>query len=187
MAYKGMCMISPTMMREFMLPRYQRLYTFFKERGVTVVEMDSDGHNKDIIEVMYKGGGIDGIQPMEIAAGNDPEEYLRDYPGLYMSGGIDKRELRFDYARARAEVVKRYRLARQYGRYIPTVDHGVPPDVPVRTFLYMCGLLRGFADGEDLDTFEPSLDFEDKLGPIEELFDPHAAIAAAYASDEGEG
>lgn len=187
MAYKGMCMISPAMMREFMLPRYQRLYTFFKERGVTVVEMDSDGHNKDIIEVMYKGGGIDGIQPMEIAAGNDPEEYLRDYPGLYMSGGIDKRELRFDYARARAEVVKRYRLARQYGRYIPTVDHGVPPDVPLRTFLYMCGLIRGLANGEDLDTYEPPLDFEEQLGPLEEMFDPHAAIAAAYANEKGEG
>jgi hypothetical protein len=186
MAYKGMSMISPAMMREFMLPHYQRMYGFFKERGVTVVEMDSDGHNRDILSVMYPTG-IDGIQPIEIAAGNDPEEYLRDFPGLYISGGIDKRELRFDYPRARVEVAKRYRVARQYGRYIPTVDHGVPPDIPVRTFLYMVELLQGFANGEDPDTYEPPSELEKQLGPIEEMFDPHAAIAAAYALDEGEG
>ncbi len=183
MAYKGMSMISPAMMREFMLPRYKRLYSFFKEHGVDVVEMDSDGHNRDILSVMYPEG-IDGIQPVEIAAGNDPEEYLRDFPGLYMSGGIDKRELRFDYERARAEVVRRYGAARQYGRYIPTVDHGVPPDVPLRTFLYMVELLQGFANGEDLDTYEPPLELERQLGPIEEMFDPRAAIAAAYACDD---
>ncbi|HJN16408.1 MAG TPA: uroporphyrinogen decarboxylase family protein, partial [Armatimonadota bacterium] len=184
MAYKEMSMISPTHIREFMLPRYKKLYTFFKERGVEVVEMDSDGHNKDIISVMYPEG-IDGIQPIEIAAGNDPEEYLRDYPGIYMSGGIDKRELRFGYEQARAEVVKRYRVARDYGRYIPTVDHGVPPDIPLRTFLYMVELLKGFADGADLDTYEPPRELEQQLGPIEEMFDPHAAIAAAYAMEEG--
>jgi uroporphyrinogen decarboxylase len=183
MAYKGMSMISPAMIREFMLPRYQRLYQFFKERGVEVVEMDSDGHNRDILSVMYPEG-IDGIQPIEIAAGNDPEPYLRDFPGVYMSGGIDKRELRFDYAQARAEVAKRYGAARQYGRYIPTVDHGVPPDIPVRTFLYMVELLQGFANGEDLDTYEPPCVLERELEPIEEMFDPHTAIAAAYACDD---
>lgn len=184
MAYKGMSMISPAMIREFMLPRYKRLYRFFKDHNVDVVEMDSDGYNRDILSVMYPEG-IDGIQPLEIAAGNDPEEYLRDFPGLYMSGGIDKRELRFDYGRARAEVVKRYRAARQYGRYIPTVDHGVPPDIPLRTFLYMVELLQGFACGEDLETYEPPLELERQLGPIEEMFDPQAAIAAAYACDDG--
>ncbi len=184
MAYKGQCMISPATMREFMLPRYKQLNQFFKERGVLVVEMDSDGHNRDILDVMYPEA-IDGIQPIEIAAGNDPAQYLHDYPGVYMSGGIDKRELRFDYPRARAEVVQRYRAARQYGRYVPTVDHGVPPDIPVRTFLYMVELLRGFADGEDLDTYEPPCELERQLGPIDELFDPRKAIAAAYALDDG--
>jgi uroporphyrinogen decarboxylase len=136
---------------------------------------------------MYKNGGIDGVQPMEIAAGNDPAEYLRDYPGLYISGGIDKRELRFDKARARREVVQRFRLVHQYGRYIPTVDHGVPPDVPLRTFLYMVELLKGLAAGADLATWEPPGELEAQLGPIQEMFDPQTAIAAAYASDDGEG
>ena len=184
MAYKGQSMISPAHMREFMLPRYKRLYTFFKEKGVEVVDMDSDGYNGQILPVMYPEA-IDGIQPIEIAAGNDPEEILRGSPGIYIQGGIDKRELRFDKGRAREEVVKRYRVAREYGGYIPTVDHGVPPDIPLRTFLYMVELLKGFADGEDLDTYEPPCELEQQLGPVEAMFDPHQAIAAAYAMDEG--
>ena len=161
-----------------------------KERGVEVVDMDSDGYNGQILEAMYRcedglGKVIDGIQPIEIAAHNDPETILHENPGIYIQGGIDKRELRFDKAQARAEVAKRYKVAREYGGYIPSVDHGVPPDVPLRTFLYMVELLRGFADGEDLDTYEPPCEMEQQLGPIEEMFDPHKAIAAAYAMDDG--
>ena len=81
-------------------------------------------------------------------------------------------------------MVKRYRVAREYGRYIPSVDHGVPPDVPVRTFLYMVELLKGFADGADLDTYEPPCVLEEQLGPIEEMFDPHKAIAVAYGEED---
>ena len=84
----------------------------------------------------------------------------------------------------RAEVVKRYRVARQYGGYLPQVDHGVPPDIPLRTFLYTVELLKGFANGEDLDTYEPPCDLERQLGPIEEMFDPRKAISEAYDADD---
>jgi hypothetical protein len=75
--------------------------------------------------------------------------------------------------------VKRYRAARQYSGYIPTVDHGVPPDIPLRTFLDTVKLLKGFANGEDLDTYEPPCELEKQLGPIEAMFEPGKAIAAA--------
>ena len=179
MAFKGQAMLSPTDMREFMLPRYKKLYRFFKDRGVEAVTMDSDGYNGQILDVFYPEA-LDGINPIEIAAGNDPEEMLRKCPGIFLSGGIDKRELRFTKEQVRAEVVKRYRTARRYGGYIPTVDHGTPPDVPLRNFLYMAELLRGFADGEDLDTYEPPCELEKQLGPIEEMFDPDKAIDNAY-------
>jgi uroporphyrinogen-III decarboxylase len=158
-------------MREFILPRYQRMYRFLKDRGVDVVLMDSDGHNGQILDVFYPSA-IDGIEPMEIAAFNDPAEYLAKHAGIAIEGGIDKRELRFDKPRARREVVKRYAAARRFGRYIPTVDHGVPPDVPLRTFLYMVELLKGLAGGQSLETYEPPCDLERHLGPIEEMFDP---------------
>ncbi len=182
MAFKTHAMISPGMMREFMLPRYRRLYAFFKERRVDCVMMDSDGYIGQILEVFHPEA-IDGIAPVEIAANNDPERYLRQYPHLFLMGGIDKRELMHDKQRVRREVARRYRTARELGRYIPTVDHGVPPDVPLRNFLYMVELIKGFAQGEDLETYEPPGVLERQLGPIEEMFDPLKAVEEAYGRD----
>ena len=164
------------MMKEFMLPRYRRIYSFLKSKGVEVVLMDSDGHNGQILDVFYPAA-IDGIEPMEIAACNDPAVYLAKHKGIAIQGGIDKRELRFDKPRARREIVRRWRTSQQYGRYIPAVDHGVPPDVPVRNFLYMVELVKGLAGGGDPDTYEPPCELEKQLGPIEEMFDPIRAQA----------
>jgi hypothetical protein len=184
MAYKTAAMISPAMMREFMLPRYERIYRFLKDAGVDAVFMDSDGHNGQILEVFHPTG-IDGIHPMEIAALNDPGEYLAAHPGLFISGGIDKRELRFDKPRARAEIAHRFAQARSQGRYLPTVDHGVPPDIPLRTFLYGVELARGLADGADLEAYEPPCELEAQLGEIEEMFDPLRALEIVRQDAEG--
>ncbi len=184
MAYKHAAMLSPDMIREFMLPRYQRLCAFFREQGVDCVLMDTDGHCGQVIETMFPAG-LDGVSPCEIASHNDPGDYLERYPGLVLLGGIDKRELRFDKPQARAEIALRYRQAWRHGRYIPSVDHGVPPDVPLRNFLYLVELSRGLASGEDLETYEPPGELEEQLGPVEELFDPLAAIAAAYGRGDG--
>ena len=179
MAFKTQAMLSPADMREFMLPCYRRLYRFLKERGVRAVTMDSDGYVGQILDVFYPEA-LDGINPIEIAAGNDPELFLQKYPGIYLEGGIDKRELRFSREQARAEVVRRYRATLKHGGYVPTVDHGVPPDVPLRNFLYMVELIRGFADGESLETYEPPCELEKHLGPIKEMFDPDKAVREAY-------
>jgi len=175
MAYKTQAMISPPMMREFMVPRYRRMIDFFHEKGVDFVVMDSDGHNSQILQE-FVPAGLQGIQPIEIAAGNDPAVYLEQYPGICMWGGIDKRELRFDRARARAEVRKRFEAQRRYRRYLPCNDHGVPPDIPLRNFLYVIELIKGFSNGEDLDSWEPPGELEKELGPIEEMFDPLKAV-----------
>ncbi len=183
MAYKTASMISPATMRKFMLPRYQCLYDFFKSRKVDCVVMDTDGHSSQILEVFYPDT-VEGTEPMEIAANNDPERYLKKYPKLFIRGGIDKRELRFSRQRLRAEVSRRYKITKKYGGYIPAVDHGVPPDISLRNFLYMVELIKGFANGEDIDTYEPSCLLEKKLGEIEEMFDPLKAIRRMYGKDK---
>ena len=171
MAYKTAAMLSPAAMKEFMLPHYKRLYSFFKEKGVDCVVMDSDGYNGQILDEFHPDA-IDGIVPMEIAANNDPEVYLEKHKGLFIWGGIDKRELRFTKVQVRREVAMRYRAARKYSTYLPGVDHGTPPDVPIRNYLYMVELIKGFARGEDIDTYEPPCELEKRLGPIEEMYDP---------------
>jgi uroporphyrinogen decarboxylase len=171
MAFKNAPMLSPDAMREFMLPHYKRLYRFFKDRGVECVCMDSDGYVGEILDVFYPEG-IDGLVPVEIAAGNDPEIFLEKHKGLFLLGGIDKRELRFTKEQARAEIAKRYKVARKYLTFLPGIDHGTPPDVPLRNYLYMNELIKGLADGEDIDTYEPPCELEKQLGPIVEMFDP---------------
>ncbi len=179
MAFKGQSMMSPALIEEFLLPHYLKLYAFFKERGVEAVVMDCDGFNYQILDAMYPQS-LDGIQPIEIAAGNDPEEMLRRWPGIFIHGGVDKRELAKSRERLRAEVATRYRSAWEHGGFIPHCDHGVPPDIPLRNFLYYVELARGFCNGEDLDRYEPPRELEKELGPIEAMFDPRGAIARAY-------
>jgi uroporphyrinogen decarboxylase len=185
MAYKHAAMISPRMMQEFMVPRYARLNRFLKELGVGCFMMDSDGYAGEIVDAFYPAA-LDGIAPNEIAAGNDPERELREHPTLFIEGGIDKREMRFSREQLRAEVIRRYRVAREYGRYIPTVDHGVPPDVPLRNYLYYVELMKGLADGADLNTYEPPCVLERQLGPVEEMFDPFRTILDVYEDEREE-
>jgi uroporphyrinogen decarboxylase len=180
MAYKHAAMLSPAMMRTFMVPRYRRLYEFFHAKGVACVLMDSDGHVGQVAQVFFaEEHVIDGLTPVEIAAHNDPGDLLERHPGIVLEGGIDKRELRFSQGQARTEIVRRWRQAWRYGGYQPTVDHGVPPDVPLRNFCYLVELGRGLADGEDPMTYEPPGTLEAMLGPVEELFDPIRAISEA--------
>ncbi len=183
MAYKKQAMMSPPLMREFLLPQYRKLYAFMKEHGVEAMTMDSDGYSNQILDVLYPEA-LDGINPIEIAAGNDPEEILTRYPGIFIHGGVDKRELARSRERIRAEAHARYESAWRHGGYIPTCDHGVPPDIPLRNFLYYIELAKGFCNGEDLDRYEPPCVLETQLGPIEEMFDHRSAIARAYGDDD---
>lgn len=182
MAYKTGPMLSPAMMRRFMIPNYLRLREFFRSKQVHCMTMDTDGHCSQVINTFYPAS-IEGISPMEIAANNDPEVYLCAWPKLVVFGGIDKRELQTTKERTRKEVLRRYRLARRFPNYVPTMDHGVPPDVPIRNFLYMVELIQGYAQGEDLERYEPPCRLERELGPIEAMFDPMAAYATAYGRD----
>ena len=175
MAYKTASMISPAMVKEFMWPHYRRLVRFFREKGVSVLVMDCDGHIGELIP-LWLDAGINVVSPVEIAAYNDPIEYRKKYGrALGMWGGIDKRELRYDKARVKREVMGKIPWLVEQGMFIPQVDHGVPPDVPVRNYLYMVELVKEIACGGNLDAFEPSCELEKRLGPIEEMWSPDKA------------
>ncbi|MBI3948670.1 MAG: hypothetical protein HY321_22350 [Armatimonadetes bacterium] len=175
MAYKTASMISPVMVKTFMWPRYRRLVRFFREKGVSVLVMDCDGHISELIP-LWMDAGINVVSPVEIAAHNDPVAYRRRFgKSLGMWGGIDKRELRYDKARVKREVMSKVPWLVEQGRYIPSVDHSVPPDVPLRNYLYLCELIKEIACGGDLSAFEPSGDLEEQLGPIGEMWPPARA------------
>jgi uroporphyrinogen decarboxylase len=70
MCYRSGPLISPRMFREFMIPRYRRITDLAREKGIDTIFVDSDGDVSHLIPLWLEAG-INGIYPMEVAAGMD--------------------------------------------------------------------------------------------------------------------
>ena len=140
MCSKNGPLISPKLFRRFLLPRYQRLITALRERGCTHFFVDSDGDER-LLTPLWIEGGITIIFPWETQFGLDITEVRRQYPHVGMMGGLDK----FALAHGRDAIDKElekvpYML--EQGRYLPGLDHGVPPDVSWDNYRYFFERLR---------------------------------------------
>jgi len=60
----------------------------------------------------------------------------------------------------------------EQGGFLPAVDHAAPPDVPLRSYLYMVELIRAIAEGRRIPRPEDLLPIEKELGPIQRLWGP---------------
>jgi uroporphyrinogen decarboxylase len=58
------------------------------------------------------------------------------------------------------------------GGFIPSVDHAVPPDVPLRSYLYLCELIKAIAEGRPVPGPNDPLEIEARLGLIERMWSP---------------
>ena len=135
MCYKGGPLISPAMFREFMTPRYRRFTEAARGCGIDTVFVDSDGDVSELIPLWIEAG-VNGVYPMEVAAGMDVVELRREYGrDLLMTGGIDKRVLSQSREAIDKELERCIPLAEQ-GGYIPHLDHAVPDDVSYDSFAY---------------------------------------------------
>jgi len=135
MAYRAGSLISPAMFRRFMMPRYKRITAYARSRGVEIIMVDSDGNIEELIPLWLESG-LDGVYPLEVAAGMDVVALRRRYGrDLLMKGGIDKRVL----ARSKTDIddeLERKLPVAESGGYIPTIDHTIPHDVPYANLLY---------------------------------------------------
>lgn len=127
-------MVSPEIIKEFMLPYYKRITSFLKGRGVELILLDTDGNCEKLIPI-YLEGGITGLYPMETETGMDLLKIRKHYPDLQMMGGIPKMEIgkgkkQIDNALATAKMLL------SSGKYIPFLDHSVPPNVGWEDFKY---------------------------------------------------
>lgn len=134
MAFKGHSMISPKMVRRFLIPVYERWVSEIKASGCPTVAVDSDGYVGELIPLWIEAG-INVCDPVEVAAHNDIVEFRRQF-GRRMAyrGGVDKRAI------AKGGKVIRDELARiapvvKDGGYIPGCDHAVPPDISWQNFI----------------------------------------------------
>jgi uroporphyrinogen decarboxylase len=128
------------MAREFLLPVWRRWGERIRGAGVPVYAMDSDGFIGELIPLWIEAG-INCCDPVEVAAGNDLPAFRRRFGrAMAYRGGVDKR------AMARGGRVIEEEIARlcpviEDGGYVPSCDHGVPPDVSWPDFVRYVGLL----------------------------------------------
>ena len=141
MGYKMHSMISPAMTRRFLLPTWKQWTEVIKASGCPIVGLDSDGYMAELIPLWIEAG-INCCEPVEVAAGNDIVAFRREF-GRRMAfwGGIDKRELAAGGERLRAEVMRVVPPLLDEGGFIPSCDHGVPPDVSWPSYVEYVRLL----------------------------------------------
>lgn len=134
-------LISPDMMREFLLPYYQELISAAKARQIDKgrklhVQVDTDGYAEAVIPVYREAIGMDVMSPFEVASGCDVVRVGREYPDLVITGGLDKRVLA-KTKRDIDEMVERVvPVMRERGGYVPTIDHGTPEETPYENYVH---------------------------------------------------
>jgi len=140
MCYKTGPLISPATFREFLLPRYKRLTGMLREAGVDIIMVDSDGDPRRLIPE-WLDGGVTCLFPWETQMGLDITQVRREYPTLQMIGGVNKHALALG-REAIDEDLRKMPFMLESGRYLPAVDHFVPPDVSWDDYRYFCERLR---------------------------------------------
>jgi uroporphyrinogen decarboxylase len=135
LAGKGGPLLGPRLFREFLLPQYRRYVEFLKASGIGVVMVDTDGDFAALIPEFLEAG-VEGFNPMEVAAGMDPVEMRRRWGRSFsMVGGVDKREIARGRRAIDAQIAHIAPLV-EAGGYIPWIDHTVPPEVSLADFQY---------------------------------------------------
>jgi uroporphyrinogen-III decarboxylase len=145
MCYKAGPLISPDMVRRFMVPRYKQITELLHEKGVEFICLDCDGNIESLIP-LWLDCGINYMWPLEVAAGNDAVALRKEYgKDLILSGAIDKRALAKDKLAIREEVYAKVPFLLEQGGYFPTTDHAVPPDVSLENYQYYINTIREVA------------------------------------------
>lgn len=148
MAYNKTSLISPRMFREFMVPPYQKITRLLAAHRVDVNVVDCDGNIEQLIPLWLEGG-VNCMFPLEVGVwGTSAVELAQRYgPQLLMIGNISKRALAGDRGAVEREVMSKVPALIKRQGYIPTVDHRVPPDVPLANYQYYIELVKQLAAG----------------------------------------
>jgi len=150
MCYKAGPLISPAMVRKFMMPRYKKITDLLHNYGIDVIYLDSDGNVEQLIPLWLESG-INYIWPFEVAAHNDAVAIRKKYgKDLIIGGTIDKRALIKGKEAIREEVMSKVPFLLEQGGYLPCVDHAVPPDVTFENYCYYINIMREVAGLEKL-------------------------------------
>jgi len=143
LGYKDRLFCSPRLLSELIFPYYREVVDFFHSYGLPVV-LHTCGSTREALPLIVEAG-FDGLNPMEIAAGNDPLEYADKYADrLVFIGGFDKRILEtHDKRLIRREVSRYMRAMKARGaRFVFASDHSISTNTDYEDFKYMVEVYR---------------------------------------------
>lgn len=134
--YRNGSLLSPAMIREFMLPRYRRMTDVARSGGVDILILDSDGEVSELIPLWLEAG-YNGIYPLQQCSEEMNPLKIRQKYGkdLLLTGGIDKNVLATDHEAIDQELATKMPLVEQ-GGYIPFLDHHIPHNISYDNFAY---------------------------------------------------
>ena len=135
--YNHGLLISPDMVKEFLLPYYQDVVekARLRQKQKLYFHVDTDGWAEPAIP-LYLAAGMDIMSPWEVASGCDVVKIGSEWPHLIMMGGIDKRVLAQGKEAIDQHLEYIIPAMLKRGGYIPTCDHGVPDDVSYENYMY---------------------------------------------------
>jgi uroporphyrinogen decarboxylase len=147
MAGKNGPFLSPAHFRRLMVPQYRRITGLLRSHGIDTILVDCDG-NHDSLNDLWLEAGVNGVHPLEVAAGEDPVALRKRYgKDLLLIGGIDKRALARGPRAIEEEVMGKAPYLLEQGGWMPSVDHAVPADVSFANYRYYLDLMARLAEG----------------------------------------
>jgi uroporphyrinogen-III decarboxylase len=139
-------MVSPAIIKEFLVPYYKKIISFLKGKGVKAIMLDTDGNCEELIPI-FLDCGVNCIYPMEVNAGMNILEIRKKYPEMIIMGGISKSEIAFGENHI-DKMLEPVGELLKYGGYIPCCDHWVPPEIPWKYFKYYMEKLNYLIDNK---------------------------------------
>ena len=131
MSYNNGPMLSYAQFTEFLLPYYNKIVPYIKDRGITCW-VDTDGDVSLMIPWLLEAG-IQGIYPLERQAGVDVAKIREEYPKLLMFGAYDKMVMSKGEEAMRSEFERLLPVMKK-GGFMPSVDHQTPPGVSLENY-----------------------------------------------------
>jgi len=150
MCYKTGPLISPAMVRKFMMPRYKQVTDYLHSKGIDIIHLDSDGNINELVP-LWMECGINFPWPFEVAAGSDVIAFRKKYgKNIILGGAIDKRVFAHGKKAIKQEVMSKVPYLIETGPFFPGLDHAIPPDISLENFRYFINLLREIGGKEKL-------------------------------------
>jgi len=147
LGYRDRLFCSPRMLEDLIFPYFREAVEFFHGYGLPVI-LHSCGYQEPMIPLAV-AAGFDGLNPMEVKAGNDLLKYAERWGDrVCFVGGLDARVLESgDRGIIRREVTRLIRGMRERGaRFVYGSDHSLSTNIDYDAFRYSLEVYRSLRE-----------------------------------------